>query len=104
MLILPTASSAEERSLLLNRPTVVELLAGVGGLSLGLEQSGFHVSVAVELEDIHGRYAQYNFPGTRVLFGNASGNVRHFTKDVFNAVAPRHHSEITLVAGGPPCQ
>ena len=69
-----------------------------------MEQAGFHVSVAVELEDIHGRYAQYNFPGTRVLFGNASGNVRHFTKDVFNAVAPRHHSEITLVAGGPPCQ
>ena len=103
-MLLPTVSSAEAHSLLLSRPTVVELFAGVGGLSLGLEQAGFHVSVAVEVEDIHGRYAQYNFPGTHVLFGKTLGDVCSFSKERFGISTPKIKDEITLVAGGPPCQ
>jgi DNA (cytosine-5)-methyltransferase 1 len=95
----------EARLFLASRPTVVELFAGVGGLSLGLEQAGFHVVVAVEIEEITGRYAQYNFPTTRVLYGQKVGDVRHFTKATLQSIAPDLlDTEITLVTGGPPCQ
>lgn len=86
------------------RPTVVELFTGVGGLGLGLEQAGFNVAVAVELEEIAGRYAQYNFPSAHVLYGGEMGDVRRFGRDRLLSVAPEIGQEIALVAGGPPCQ
>ena len=59
-----------------SRPKAVEIFAGIGGTGLGLEQAGFHVAAAVELEDITGRYAAYNLPATTVHYGKERGDVR----------------------------
>src|SRR5882762_7590194 len=99
-----TNSLSEARGLLSKRPTAVELFTGVGGLSLGLEQAGFSIPVAVEIEEITGRYAQYNFPATQVLYGPDRGDVKNFGKKALHSIAPEVVQEVALVAGGPPCQ
>ena len=92
------------RHAMAQRPSVIELFTGVGGMSLGLEMAGFNVAVAVEIEELAGRYAQYNFPASRVLYGEATGDVRDFGSQALKAIAPELLGEISLVAGGPPCQ
>jgi DNA (cytosine-5)-methyltransferase 1 len=84
------------------RPRAIDLFSGVGGLSYGLERSGFDVAVSVELEDIAGRYAQYNSPLSKVLYGPKKGDVKNFNPDAYQVLGLR--GEIHLVAGGPPCQ
>jgi DNA (cytosine-5)-methyltransferase 1 len=85
------------------RPVAVDLFSGVGGLALGLEQAGFFVSHSVEIEEVTGRYAQYNFPHSRVLHGDLRGDVKRFGREVFDETSERR-VEPVLVAGGPPCQ
>lgn len=44
------------------RPVAVDLFAGAGGFSLGIEQAGFDVLVAVEYDPIHACTYSFNFP------------------------------------------
>lgn len=95
----------EAKSLLSSRPIAYDIFSGVGGLSLGLQQSGFNVAVAVEIDELTGRYAQYNLPTTAVLYGQSRGNVRspNLTGDSLKAISGRK-KDVTLISGGPPCQ
>ena len=86
------------------RPQAVELFSGVGGMGLGLEQAGFHVKVAIELESVTGRYAAYNFPATDVYFGSEEGDVRKLDQRAYERMAVPTGDDLALVAGGPPCQ
>ena len=43
------------------------MFAGVGGFSLGIEQAGFDVLVAVESDPIHACAYKFNFPLTEVI-------------------------------------
>lgn len=95
---------SEVRQALACRPKAIELFTGVGGLSLGLDQAGFHVALAVEIEEVTGRYAQYNLPATEVWYGAERGDVRAFTLDRIRGGQTRIVQDLTLVAGGPPCQ
>lgn len=93
-----TASAAEASQ----RPIAVDLYAGAGGLSLGMEQAGFEVAVAAEFDPIHALTHRFNFPNTPVL-----------TKDLGASTAAAIAQEIRELAGGrdldalvggPPCQ
>lgn len=77
---------------------IIDLFCGIGGLSLGFEQSGFEVLYAVDMwEDA---VKTYNH--------NRQENVAHvmsvedFNNDVLPALAASN--EITGIIGGPPCQ
>lgn len=85
------------------RPVAIDLFAGVGGLSLGLELAGFSIASHVEIDETAARYAEYNFPLTTTLGGDVRGDVRKITgKDLLSDV-PKN-TPIALIAGGPPCQ
>ena len=82
-----------------SRPIAVDIFAGAGGLSLGLEQAGFDVVLAVDRDGYHVATHQRNFPyGIAVCTSVADFDV---TKARALMGTDR---EIDLVAGGPPCQ
>ncbi|UOR02390.1 DNA cytosine methyltransferase [Leucobacter allii] len=83
-----------------SRPLAVDLFAGAGGLSLGLEQAGYEIAAAVEYDPIHAAVHEFNFPQGKT-----------FCKDVSKITGAKIREEseigdreIHLVAGGPPCQ
>lgn len=81
------------------RPVVVDLFAGAGGLSLGFEQAGFDVGAAVELDPIHAAAHEFNFPYSTTV----CADVRDVTGDDLRRRA-NLPDEITAVVGGAPCQ
>lgn len=82
------------------KPTCIDLFAGVGGLSTGLELSGFEVLYANEIVAAHAAALQINHPNTELEVGDIRQvNPRIVRKKLGLAVG-----ELTLLAGGPPCQ
>ncbi len=94
------------------RPVAVDLFAGAGGFSLGIEQAGFDVLVAVEYDPVHAATYAFNFPLTEVLCANASTLSAQEIKEAVTRGWASHHpqsgwewnGQIDLVFGGPPCQ
>lgn len=75
----------------------LDLFAGCGGLSLGLEMAGIQAVSANELEPVFCDTYRLNHPEARVIQGSI------LDPPVFNAVLKAGHG-VDLVAGGPPCQ
>jgi DNA (cytosine-5)-methyltransferase 1 len=94
------------------KPTLIDLFAGCGGLSLGLEYAGFEPVFVNELN----KDAMESYLLNR---GHLSHDLRHPQRHCFDitevtktvkktnelaAFLRAEHGEIDLVAGGPPCQ
>ncbi len=80
--------------------TYVDLFAGAGGLSLGLENAGFESVHAVEVDDdARATYA-------RNRKGVEADDLTQDIRDVDTTEIPDivGHDSVDLVAGGPPCQ
>jgi DNA (cytosine-5)-methyltransferase 1 len=76
----------------------LDLFAGAGGMTLGLERAGFRVIYANELSPDASATYHYNFPGVKLE-----------TCDIRKVDAERLHAElgeprIDVIAAGPPCQ
>ena len=82
------------------RPLAVDLFAGAGGLSLGLEQAGYEIAAAVEYDPIHAAVHEYNFPYGQTFARDVTG----ITGAEIRSDSGIGKREIALVAGGPPCQ
>jgi DNA (cytosine-5)-methyltransferase 1 len=94
----PRRGSAEERGVEETRRVtaglpVVDVFAGAGGLSLGLEAAGFEPIVAVEID----RYACETYASLHPSTDLVEGDVRQIG-------FRRLRGEVAIVAGGPPCQ
>lgn len=93
-----------------HRPIAVDLFAGAGGLSLGLEQAGFDVVTSVEYDPVHATTHAYNFPLTEVLCDDIGNLPVEALRRSVEAGWNNHHADlpwdgsVDLVAGGPPCQ
>jgi len=91
----------------LNRPLAIDLFAGAGGFSLGIEQAGFDVALAVEQDPIHAAVYAFNFPQTKVLCKDIAKLSTQEIKDALQKWTTdnrRQYHHIDLVIGGPPCQ
>jgi DNA (cytosine-5)-methyltransferase 1 len=74
--------------------TVVEVCAGAGGQSLGLELAGFEHELAVELDPSACATLRHNRPHWKVAEGDAASPA---------VWSPSDHAGIGLLAGGVPC-
>ena len=79
------------------KPSVIDLFAGVGGLSLGFEKQGFEVLIANEYDkSIAAAYIE-NHKNTKMIIGDITSLD---LKEVFGS----YTGKIDVVIGGPPCQ
>lgn len=80
--------------------TYVDLFAGAGGLSIGLERAGFELKHAVELNED----ARATFVNNRenITHEDITGDITQIDSTDIPEVVGRDN--INLVAGGPPCQ
>jgi len=82
------------------RAIAIDLFAGVGGMSLGLEQAGFDILVSVDIDPIHCAVHEFNFPFWSVL----CQDIAQLTAQDIRHAAGILNQEIDVVCGGPPCQ
>ena len=95
-------------------PTVVDLFAGAGGLSGGLERAGFHSLAVVDndptaVETLKAtRDSAVTVPGSDRTYLEGSnvvlGDIRELTAGDLIGTAKGRRKKLDLVAGGPPCQ
>ncbi len=76
---------------------IVDLFAGVGGLSYGFQEANYNVTVANEIDtDIAHAYSK-NHKDTRMINED-------ITKLDVDTIFKEYRSKIDVVIGGPPCQ
>lgn len=76
----------------------MELFAGAGGLGVGLEEAGFRVALANEVERDFAETFRLNHPKTKVICGDVH------EVDFVEELRSLGISKLDLLSGGPPCQ
>ena len=90
----------QPKSRKVDRPVVIDLFAGVGGLSLGAARAGFSVSAAVDIDVPAIESHTKNFPHAKHL----SQTVRSLNGATLLELAGLKPGQLDGLIGGPPCQ
>lgn len=81
----------------MNELKMIDLFAGVGGLSLGFEQTGFETLIANEYDESIAEAYIKNRKNSNMI-------VEDITKLPIPEIFGKYKGQVTLVIGGPPCQ
>ena len=79
---------------------LVDLFAGAGGLSCGLEMVGFSPILANEIDPIYAETYKRNHPNTEMIVDD----IREVCDSNLKKALDLKVGELDLLAGGPPCQ
>lgn len=90
------------RKNLSDRPVVIDLFSGCGGMALGFESCGFDIVASVEIDPVHSLVHHYNFPyGVTICRDIAELS----SQELLTAIQQKgFKTDIDLVVGGSPCQ
>lgn len=80
------------------RPIAIDLFSGAGGLSYGLECAEYRVALAADIDAWALETQAHNFEGVPLQLDLVDKDVRDTIVKLFEGV------DVSLVAGGPPCQ
>lgn len=93
-----------------HRLIAVDLFAGAGGMSLGMEQAGFDVLVAVDHDPVHLATHEHNFP----LSASLCSHIENVSGELIRAAGRKAWSSfgregewdgtVDCLVGGPSCQ
>lgn len=81
-------------------PTIIDIFAGAGGLSLGAARAGFDLSCAVEWDKFAIETHRKNFPNTNHLSNDVSTLIGEDLLKTANVLT----GGLSGLIGGPPCQ
>jgi len=84
----------------MSKLTAIDLFAGAGGLSVGLESAGFKVVAAVEWDATAAKSYQLNHPATSLYVSD----IRAITGGHLLATTGLRQGDLDLLTGCPPCQ
>lgn len=83
-----------------NKPIALSFFSGAMGLDLGIEQAGFDIRLACEVDRFCRKTILINRPNTALI-----GDINNYTADQILSYAGLSRSDdVDLVFGGPPCQ
>ena len=80
--------------------SMIDLFAGAGGLSEGLEEAGFHGVFASEIVPQYADTYRRNHPNTTVI----TEDIRNLDAEDVRKQLGMRKGQLALIAGGPPCQ
>lgn len=83
-----------------DRYSMIDLFAGAGGLSEGLEEAGFHSVFASEIVPQYADTYRRNHPNANVV----TEDIRKLNADDIRKKLGIKKGQLALIAGGPPCQ
>lgn len=83
-----------------SKPIAIDLFAGAGGLSSGLEQSSFNVVLANEISPVYSETLKSNHADTEIV----TDDIRSLNPNKIRKSLGIKKGELDLLAGGPPCQ
>ena len=85
------------------RPKAIDLFAGAGGLSLGLEFAGIDVVGSIEYCEKAVTTYRHNFPGHLAICHDITTYPPERLEDELMQKKGLRRHDIDLVVGGPPC-
>jgi DNA (cytosine-5)-methyltransferase 1 len=85
----------------MNDLSVLSLFTGAGGLDLGLEAAGFEPALCVEIDSDSCKTLRQNRPGWRL---STPGDIHKLEPAQLLRQSGLRPRQLTLLAGGPPCQ
>lgn len=83
-----------------SKPKVVDLFSGCGGMSWGLEKSGFEAVAAIDNWEPALRTFGYNHPGAITI----NNDIRSVDASDFLDRLELQRGQLDVIVGGPPCQ
>lgn len=83
-----------------NKPTVVDLFCGAGGLSHGFHQAGFEVRFGTDIDPTFGKTFMASHPDAKFV----AKPIQELSVDEVLSASGLQAGEVDVLVGGPPCQ